>query len=398
MSYQRAGQLARYDAVARPGDSLGLVAENLRASHYGAIPILDADEGRFLDVLPDGILKKRPKVIGLVEEHDLSKAVLDGKPATELMAQDVMRTDVGVIPEVWALENVLITLDRYNASALPVVDGAGGYRGMISRSDVVSAMGGAVRPPVIGGMATPLGVWLTNGNQEAGAPPLGLFLSGVTLALCFYASRLVMMVLLSLYSSDMAAAFQSGRLGSVEAPGNALNLIFTVVHGLIFLLCMRALPISGVHAAEHQTVWAIERGVPLTPENVARMPRAHPRCGTNLMALTGLIIIIFQHLPDFSPFSVLISLLVVYLFWRNLGEALQVLFTTRVASREQLESGIKAGKDLLAQYQKSPGIPPPAIFRLLHRGMLLTASGMICTTFLLNYLEAVFAQLAFPLR
>jgi CBS domain-containing protein len=92
-----------------------------------------------------------------------------------LIARDVMRRDGAFVPAAFSLENTLLTLDRYDANALPVIDAIEGFRGMVSRADVVAALGGQVRPPVVGGMATPLGVWLTTGTVNGGAPNLACF-------------------------------------------------------------------------------------------------------------------------------------------------------------------------------------------------------------------------------
>jgi uncharacterized protein YqhQ len=46
------------------------------------------------------------------------------------------------------------------------------------------------------------------------------------------------------------------------------------------------------HGAEHKTINAFEAGVELTPENVARFPLEHPRCGTSFV-LTLVILSIF---------------------------------------------------------------------------------------------------------
>lgn len=40
------------------------------------------------------------------------------------------------------------------------------------------------------------------------------------------------------------------------------------------------------HGAEHKTISCYEAGEPLTPENAAKFPRAHPRCGTSFLFLT----------------------------------------------------------------------------------------------------------------
>ncbi len=37
------------------------------------------------------------------------------------------------------------------------------------------------------------------------------------------------------------------------------------------------------HGAEHQTIFCYENGLPLTVENVRKMPRHHPRCGTSFL-------------------------------------------------------------------------------------------------------------------
>src|SRR5512134_3171712 len=59
----------------------------------------------------------------------------------------------------------------------------------------------------------------------------------------------------------------------------------------------------GYHGAEHKTINAYEAGVELTPENVAKFPIEHPRCGTAFM-LTFVLLAILIHslLGDMSMF------------------------------------------------------------------------------------------------
>ncbi|MBV9867179.1 MAG: DUF1385 domain-containing protein [Abitibacteriaceae bacterium] len=454
MPFLRAGQLARSTPTARLDDPLGLVAENLRASNYGAIPVLD--RGFIADNM--GEVQAGARVLGLVDERDLShyalpvlaqrqalseatsqrvQSVLPGEmilgetqshahygsngsglnghnsngyhPSAQdtideevatidfasLTARDVMRRDIGIVPAVFSLQNALMTLERYDALALPVIDTMGSYRGMISRSDVLAALGGQVRPPVVGGMATPIGVWLTTGTISAGAPPLGLFLSGMTMAACLMMAQIIMLIGLNAISSEWGAMFYSGRLGATSESGSLLNLIVTLVQSLLFLVLMRSLPLSGIHAAEHQTVWAIERGLPLTPEYVAQMPRAHPRCGTNLVALGGLIQISFQHLPEINSGTVLATLLFIYLAWRNFGTLLQEWFTTKPATPKQLASGIKAGRELMEKYQEQPHVLTSFGSRLFNSGLIMSALGMILTLGVFNFLEDYVARLIF---
>ena len=181
--------------------------------------------------------------------------------------------------------------------------------------------------------------------------------------------------------------FLSGRLGATSDSSGFFNLAVTIAEGGLFILLMRLSPIAGYHAAEHQTVWAIERGVPLTPETVAQMPRPHPRCGTNLVALSGLIQIVLGHLPDNSPSMMLFALIFIYFFWRSFGEAIQLYGTTRPASRKQLESGIRAGKEVIEKYQAQPHLQMSFGKRLWNSGLLLAAAGMISTWWLYSFLE-----------
>lgn len=424
MSFVRAGQLARETPYARPDDSLALVAENLRESHYGTIPIFDS-----VEVDPRKL--RHETLRGVIDERDLSRvlnpsktqavrvtisasgehieysksehskpesngldghnlnggaAELDDAPrlVTQLSARDAMR-DVGFVPSVFSLQNALAALDRYEVNALPVIDALQGFQGMISRSDVVAALGGQVRPPVVGGMATPLGVWLTTGSLSAGVSNFALFLSGVSMALCFMFSQIVISGALAFADARYANMFASGRLAAQFDNSNTFNIAVTIAQLALFLGLFRLLPLSGYHAAEHQTVWAIEKGLPLRPEIVKQMPRAHPRCGTNLVALSLMITIIFDHLPSTDSGTVLLALLFVYFAWRSFGTALQNHFTTRPASPKQLESGIKAGRELLEKYQQNPHEMESFSARLLNSGIFYSMAGAIGVTTIFGY-------------
>jgi uncharacterized protein YqhQ len=55
------------------------------------------------------------------------------------------------------------------------------------------------------------------------------------------------------------------------------------------------------HGAEHKTIFCYEAGLPLTTENVRKMSRFHPRCGTSFMIVMLIIsIIIGIFIPSFG--------------------------------------------------------------------------------------------------
>ncbi len=91
------------------------------------------------------------------------------------------------------------------------------------------------------------------------------------------------------------------------------NLIEGVVKIVIFflylILCSKQKDIYRVfqyHGAEHKTIFCYERGLPLTPENAAKMPKHHPRCGTSFLFVVLVVSILVT------------SVVFTYVEWRNL--------------------------------------------------------------------------------
>jgi hypothetical protein len=155
-----------------------------------------------------------------------------------------------------------------------------------------------------------------------------------------------------------------------------------------FLVLMRLMPLSGYHAAEHQAVHAMERGEPLIPEVVERMPRVHPRCGTNIMAGVLVFGCVSQGLPVLQiglggPDSALIGAVAALFSWRSLGAFLQQYFTTRPASDKQIASGIAAATDLQRKFLASEPRRPTFWKRLWCMGFLQMVVGSFIGAFLL---------------
>ena len=79
----------------------------------------------------------------------------------------------------------------------------------------------------------------------------------------------------------------------------ALNLVEGLVRMIIFgaymLLVSRMSEMRRVfayHGAEHKTIRCYEAGLPLTVENVRKMTRMHPRCGTSFLLVVMLLSIL----------------------------------------------------------------------------------------------------------
>ena len=71
-----------------------------------------------------------------------------------------------------------------------------------------------------------------------------------------------------------------------------LVLLVGYIWGIGFMPDVKRL--FGYHGAEHKTINAYEAGVELTPENVAKFPLEHPRCGTAFL-LTFVLLSVLVH-------------------------------------------------------------------------------------------------------
>ena len=273
-----------------------------------------------------------------------------------------------VIPET-RLRDALGALHRSPSPTLPILDpDSGRVLAVLSRPE----------PPRLGGMATPLGVYLHDGVSGGGAGFWGLFLTGVTLSLLALLAQ--------------AGAHALGREAAAHLMGPArwelrlpvafqvwLQMWLTAVSPwlplpLVFLL-LRLIPMSGTHAAEHQVVHCVERSAPLVPDCVRAMPRVHPRCGTNLFVGFTLFLLTFLAvfcaaqaggwaLLDGVSLAAMLAGPVTLLFWRRVGGWFQQWFATRPATDGQIAGAIRAAEQVLSRRRQRGewGRPPRFAF------------------------------------
>lgn len=98
-----------------------------------------------------------------------------------------------------------------------------------------------------------------------------------------------------------------------------ISLVEGLIRILIFLayliLCSRMKDMRRVfsyHGAEHKTIFCYERRLELTVENVRKMPRHHPRCGTSFLFVV-IFVAILIHAALFSlitPPNILVRMLI----------------------------------------------------------------------------------------
>ncbi len=388
-----AGYLLRTPTPVAPDEVLGKAAFLLRTAPMGGLPVVRG--GMLVGWLDEAVL-----TAALAENPD------DPRPVGELADP----AGLAVAPHATLPE--LADAFRYaDAAALPVVTPGSQYLGIVLRADVAAALGGRYGTPrQIGGMATPLGVYMTNGTVSGGAGWLGLMLTGVVLATTAWVSQLALtFVLAGAYHllhmpllKELAQFIDQdpAYLPLAAGPECLRELLGLVLVMLAFMLLFRFMPrMGGTHAAEHQTINALEAGEPLTPEAVARMPRVHPRCGTNLwsigmlgyLSLTLVALVLSTplgraYLPIVGTIELWIVLAIV-LTWRPFGAWLQQHITTRPASPREIASGIAAAREVQRRSLTQPDRPLTLARRVWSMGLVPVAVGFIVAGFVLPWLE-----------
>lgn len=351
-------------------------------------------------------------LVGWLHEDRAAEVALDDSDqADTITVRELMLPVPAQIPPETHGEELLAYFQATGNSLLPVVTLGGRYLGCVTRAEALTAREGWFPPPRIGGMATPLGVYMTTGTIRGGAGDLGLFLTGIVFAaimwvvqnVLIFATQQLAHLLHQPFFSDLAKVFAQEAF---QGPGPyvlTLIIVSIFLSFAIFLLLLRFLPLlAGYHAAEHQTISAIEAGEALTPEAVARMPRVHPRCGTNLVALmafsylgvTSVAVLLTTEFAGHNIESIIMlatfGILFVAANWKRVGGWVQQHLTTRPASPKELASGIKAGTELLRRHLEAP-LPPHRALRLWRMGFVQVLTGALLTSYLLQWL-LLFAQ------
>ncbi len=313
--------------------------------------------------------------VGVVTEQSLAQALAAGADGSAEVSRFVAQWPT--VPSTATGAEILRILAETGAAAVVVLDGNRATMGLVRASRLyASEQDGRVRKAIIGGMATPFGVYLTNGNIGAGAKGWPLVATGALLFCLLAASTyLTTGTFLLLPVSVRGEAW-------VRHAGDLLNTVF-------FLGMLRAIPLAGIHGAEHKVVHAIERGEPLTPLVVSRMPRVHPRCGTNLAVGAGVFIFLAGlRWTTSEEVRLLVALVATLALWRPVGSIFQYFVTTKPPTMSQIESGIKAGEELLTKMETAPRTASLGK-RLLSSGLFHIIAGSAASEILLYFAEIV---------
>jgi hypothetical protein len=334
-------------------------------------------------VLP--VIDRKKRLVGFLEEQDW----LD-LPESVLMMDSLLEMTSGewmALPKDATIENAIERFGETEQAFIPIVDTQGRYTGeCASRSQLFRLLNGLLRPPRAGGLATPLGVYMTSGYYMSGSGWKGLVATGVMFGAIMPLLDRLWMVAYSLMAAFYPIITELDLSSyMVLQTGCALITLFAL---------LRLSPISGLHAAEHMTINAIENDLELSESVVRAQPREHLRCGTNLMVLLGgiqmIAVSLFFSYDRISPLGMLLYavfwVFIILKFWRPAGLWLQHHFTTKPPSSAQLESGIKAGRELLEKFAAEPHPMPSIGRRLWGSGLPVMFAAFLLSAGLFGYI------------
>jgi len=293
-----------------------------------------------IDTLP--VIDKEGLIVGIVSEFDLAKVAKQlsfekDSYQTKLTVENIMTKDVWVEKEGADISHLFDKLEYMHAKFLPIVDDGGFYTGKcVTRKKLISFLTKKIKPRTISGVATPIGVYLSDGLHQVGAKNLGLMLNGAVFASFFFVAEF------------LTAGIQ--------------NVFFAAILKLLmFLIFFKITPLSQIHASEHKVINAIEKGLPLDVATVQRQSRIHIRCGTNLLVLFLGIACVFYITNILIPKIWLLRFMISFLlliglfsYWKQIGEKIQLFFTTREPTDKQVEKAIKVGENLLQASKNEP--------------------------------------------
>jgi len=346
------------------------------SEYLEAFRLPDVFKATEIDTLP--VINNAGIITGIVSEYDLAQILPEWSFDEESYRYDVKVADI-MTKKVWTekentnVKDILSSIHQLHTRVIPIVDEYGRYTGKsITRQVLVRFLTRMVKPRSIGGLATPIGIYMTDGKHQAGSGNLGLVLTGFA-----FGGIIIFIELLTGY-------IFTGR--------HLPDILIIITQLILFILVLRITPLVKYHAAEHQTIHAIEKGLPLTPETVRMQPRPHKRCGTNIMVLLFgiqlVLLISFEFIKmPFIQFIILITgFLFVFSNWKKAGMWLQEYFTTRRASLIQIENGIKTGEEILRKHKEDTSPESPGFFvKLWNMGLIQVLVSFLFLLWVFNF-------------
>ncbi len=215
------------------------------------------------------------------------QAILEGvmMKSKDFVAVSVRKTDGSIATEV---EKAKTIRTKYKILDLPIIRGVINFAEMMILS--FKTLNQGIDMLGIEEEESKFEIWLREkfGKSMATIASVVGTVLGVVLALGLF-------FVLPAFISDFVAKFTDVRIIKSAADGVSKILIFIAYIALVSLIPdMRR--VFEYHGAEHKSIFCHEAGLELTPENVKKQSRFHPRCGTSflfVMMFIGILVSVF---------------------------------------------------------------------------------------------------------
>ncbi len=338
---------------------------------FGALPGID-ESGQFLRMVESQDTESQTKQPDAFTRQEAFETSLPVKPVFTLKEDDLIGEARRLFQETgWML--------------IPILTAEGKYSGACaSRQELLGLIELGI-PPRIGGMATPLGVYMTSGIHTSGSGVPGLVTTGMG-----FAGLVWLLEALYVVAYSWAAAYFP-QLGVLQGEAEVMIHLGFVLSAI--LLGMRLTPMSGLHAAEHMTINALEEGLDIREETVRNQPREHKRCGTNLMVLLmGVQVswLSWQTMQGYVSawggfFYLFAWVWIISVCWRPVGLWIQNTLTTKDPSDWELASGMHAGQELMDKYRQEPHEEANIFQRIWASGLIHILLSFLATHTLIGW-------------
>ena len=221
----------------------------------------------------------------------------------------------------------------------------------------------------------------TSGDLSLMATGLGISLLGASAMVLTFIFAWLLEQVYAIPFSQVLLMFQA----TVEPGlGPWVDITLNLLLIFSFLLLMRISPLSGYHAAEHKVIAAIEHFGEPTLERAKMMPRAHRRCGSNLLAGLLPLLLLGEPLWRVNPLLAMGVIFFGWMFRFHLGFLIQAVFATKEPNQRQLDAGLAAGKKVLARWRETAGVRLPPFVVFWRRGLLQMFAGLLVGFWLIS--------------